>query len=134
MKPAFVRFPGGAIVGGMNLDNRIQWKDSIGPIEQRRGTANLWGYWTSNGLGFHEYLQMCEDLGADALWVCNPGFSDNYRNAEYAPPERVKEFVQEALDALEYALGPTDSTWGAQRAANGHPAPFQSESGPYTAT
>ncbi len=134
LKPAFVRFPGGAIVGGMNLDNRIQWKDSIGPIEQRRGTANLWGYWTSNGLGFHEYLQMCEDLGADALWVCNPGFSDNYRNAEYAPPERVKEFVQEALDALEYALGPTDSTWGAQRAANGHPAPFQSESGPYTAT
>ncbi len=124
LKPAFVRFPGGAIVGGMNLDNRIQWKDSIGPIEQRRGTANLWGYWTSNGLGFHEYLQMCEDLGADALWVCNPGFSDNYRNAEYAPPERVPEFVQEALDALEYALGPTDSTWGAKRAAYGHPAPF----------
>jgi alpha-N-arabinofuranosidase len=124
LKPAFVRFPGGAIVGGMNLDNRIQWKDSIGPIEQRRGTANLWGYWTSNGLGFHEYLQLCEDLGADALWVCNPGFSDNYRHAEYAPPERVKDFVQEALDALEYALGPTDSHWGAQRAAHGHPAPF----------
>ena len=124
LKPAFVRFPGGAIVGGMNLDNRIQWKDSIGPIEQRRGTANLWGYWTSNGLGFHEYLQLCEDLGADALWVCNPGFSDNYRNAEYAPPEKVKDFVQEAMDALEYALDPTPSTWGAQRAANGHPAPF----------
>ena len=85
---------------------------------------NLWGYWTSNGLGFHEYLQLCEDLGADALWVCNPGFSDNYRHAEYAPPEQVKDFVQEALDALEYALGPADSKWGAQRAANGHPAPF----------
>lgn len=124
LKPAFVRFPGGAIVGGMNLDNRIQWKNSIGPIERRRGTANLWGYWTSNGLGFHEYLQLCEDFGADALWVCNPGFSDNYRNAEYAPPERVKDFVQEALDGLEYALGPTNSTWGSQRAANGHPAPF----------
>ena len=124
LKPAFIRFPGGAIVGGMNLDNRIQWKDSIGPIQQRRGTANLWGYWTSNGLGYHEYLQMCEDLGADALWVCNPGFSDNYRNAEYAPPEQVKEYVQEALDAIEYALGPTNSTWGAQRAANGHDSPF----------
>ena len=124
LKPAFVRFPGGAIVGGMNLDNRIQWKNSVGPIERRRGTANLWGYWTSNGLGFHEYLQLCEDLGADALWVCNPGFSDNYRHAEYAPPERVQEFVQEALDGLEYALGPTNSTWGAQRTANGHPAPF----------
>ncbi len=124
LKPAFIRFPGGAIVGGMNLDNRIQWKNSIGPIERRRGTANLWGYWTSNGLGFHEYLQICEDLGAAALWVCNPGFSDNYRNAEYASPEQVKDFVQEALDALEYALGPTKSTWGAQRAANGHPEPF----------
>jgi alpha-L-arabinofuranosidase len=124
LQPAFVRFPGGAIVGGMNLDNRIQWKHSIGPIEQRRGTANLWGYWTGNGLGFHEYLQLCEDLGADALWVCNPGFSDNYRHAEYCAPEEVKDFVQEALDGIEYAIGPTNSTWGAQRAANGHPTPF----------
>jgi alpha-L-arabinofuranosidase len=124
LKPAFVRFPGGAIVGGMNLDNRVQWKRSVGPIEQRCGTANLWGYWTSNGLGFHDYLQLCEDIGAAALWVCNPGFSDNYRHAEYATPEQVGEFVLEALDAIEYALGPTNSTWGAQRAANGHPAPF----------
>jgi alpha-L-arabinofuranosidase len=124
LKPAFVRFPGGAIVGGLNLDNRIQWKNSIGPVAQRQGTMNLWGYWTSNGLGFHEYLQLCEDLGADALWVCNPGFSDNYRHAEYAPPEQVKDFVQEALDAIEYAIGPVDSEWGARRAANGHPEPF----------
>lgn len=124
LKPAFVRFPGGAIAGGLNLDNRIQWKNSIGPIAQRKGTMNLWGYWTSNGLGFHEYLQFCEDLGAAALWVCNPGFSDNYRHAEYARPEQVPDFVQEALDGLEYALGPADSTWGAQRVANGHPAPF----------
>jgi alpha-L-arabinofuranosidase len=124
LKPAFMRFPGGAIVGGLNLDNRIQWKNSIGPIAQRKGTMNLWGYWTSNGLGYHEYLQLCEDLDAAALWVCNPGFSDNYRLAEYARPEQVQDFVQEALDALEYALGPVDSTWGAQRAANGHPAPF----------
>ena len=124
LKPAFVRFPGGAIVGGLNLDNRIQWKNSIGPIAQRKGTMNLWGYWTSNGLGFHEYLQFCEDLGTAALWVCNPGFSDNYRHAEYARPEQVQDFVQEALDALEYALGPVESKWGAQRAANGHPAPF----------
>ena len=56
LKPAFVRFPGGAIAGGLNLDNRIQWKNSIGPIAQRKGTMNLWGYWTSSGLGFHEYL------------------------------------------------------------------------------
>ena len=125
LKPAFVRFPGGATVGGLNLDNRIQWKNSIGDIAQRRGTANLWGYYTTNGLGFHEYLQLCEDLGADALWVCNPGFSDSYRRAEYAAPEDVPAFVQEALDGLEYALGPVDSAWGAQRAANGHPEPFR---------
>lgn len=124
LKPAFLRFPGGAIVGGLNLDNRIQWKNSIGAIAQRQGTMNLWGYWTSNGLGFHEYLQLCEDLGADALWVCNPGFSDNYRHAEYAPPAEVKDFVQEALDAIEYAIGPADSKWGAQRLANGHAKPF----------
>ena len=124
LKPAFVRFPGGAITGGLNLDNRIQWKNTIGPIAERQGTMNLWGYWTSNGLGFHEYLQLCEDIGAAALWVCNPGFSDNYRHAEYAPPEQVKDFVQEAMDAIEYAIGRPESTWGARRAANGHPAPF----------
>jgi alpha-N-arabinofuranosidase len=124
LKPAFVRFPGGAIVGGMNLDNRIQWKNSIGDISQRKGTMNLWGYYTTNGLGYHEYLQLCEDLKADALWVCNPGFSDNYRKAQYCKPEEVQLYVQEALDALEYALGPVDSEWGAKRAANGHPAPF----------
>ncbi|MBV5315062.1 MAG: hypothetical protein JZU47_17295 [Prolixibacteraceae bacterium] len=124
LKPAFVRFPGGAIVGGMNLDNRIQWKNSIGDISQRKGTMNLWGYYTTNGLGYHEYLQLCEDLKADALWVCNPGFSDNYRKAQYCKPEEVQLYVQEALDALEYALGPVDSEWGAKRAANGHPVPF----------
>lgn len=124
LKPAFLRFPGGAIVGGLNLDNRIQWKNSIGDIAQRQGTMNLWGYYTTNGLGFHEYLQLAEDLGADALWVCNPGFSDGYRRSEYAPPEQLDAFVQEALDALEYALGPADSAWGSRRAANGHPAPF----------
>jgi alpha-L-arabinofuranosidase len=125
LKPSFVRFPGGAIVGGLNLDNRIQWKNSIGDIAQRKGTMNLWGYWTSNGLGFHEYLQLCEDIGADALWVCNPGFSDNYRHSEVAKPEDVHLFVQEAMDALEYALGPVDSKWGAMRAANGHPETFR---------
>ena len=124
LKPAFVRFPGGAIVGGMNLDNRIQWKNSIGDISQRKGTMNLWGYYTTNGLGYHEYLQLCEDLKADALWVCNPGFSDNYRKAEYCKPEEVQLYVQEALDALEYALGPIDSEWGAKRTANGHPEAF----------
>lgn len=124
LKPSFIRFPGGAIVGGLNLDNRIQWKNSIGDISGRKGSMNLWGYYTSNGLGFHEYLQLCEDIHADALWVCNPGFSDNYRKAEYCKPEEVQLYVQEAVDALEYALGPVSSEWGAKRAENGHPNPF----------
>jgi alpha-L-arabinofuranosidase len=124
LRPGFVRFPGGAIVGGLMLSNRIQWKNSIGDVAQRQGTMNLWGYYTTNGLGYHEYLQMSEDLGAEALWVCNPGMSDGYRIAEVCAPETLSEYVQEALDALEYALGPGDSKWGALRAANGHPKPF----------
>ena len=124
LRPSFVRFPGGAVAGGLNLDNRFQWKRSIGDIARRRGTMNLWGYYSTYGLGFHEYLQWCEDMGADALYVCNPGMSDGYRNPEAAPPGEVGAYVQEALDALEYALGSAASKWGAQRVANGHPAPF----------
>src|SRR4051794_10070792 len=124
LKPAFVRFPGGAVAGGLNLDNRFQWKNSIGDIAERKGSMNLWGYYSTNGLGYHEYLQLCEDIGADALFVCNPGLSDNYRHAEYAAPDDVHTYVEEALDAIEYALGPVDSRWGQARAAQGHPAPF----------
>lgn len=125
MEPAFLRFPGGAVVGGLNLDNRFQWRNSIGDIATRKGTMNLWGYYSTFGLGFHEYLQLAEDLHADALYVCNPGFSDNYRHAEYAKPEDMPAFVQEALDAIEYAIGPAASKWGAERARNGHAAPFR---------
>ncbi len=89
LRPSFVRFPGGAVAGGLNLDNRFQWKRSIGDIARRRGTMNLWGYYSTYGLGFHEYLQWCEDMGADALYVCNPGMSDGYRNPEAAPPGEV---------------------------------------------
>lgn len=81
LRPAFVRFPGGAIVGGLNLDNRIQWKNSIGNIAERQGSMNLWGSYTTNGLGFHEYPQPAKDLDAEARWVCKPGFSDGYTAA-----------------------------------------------------
>ncbi len=124
MKPAFVRFPGGAVVGGLNLDNRFQWKNSIGDISRRQGTMNLWGYYSTHGLGYHEILQFCEDIGADAMFVCNPGMSDGYRIAEVASARDLPAFIQEAMDALDYALGPADSTWGRRRAANGHPAAF----------
>jgi alpha-L-arabinofuranosidase len=111
-------------VGGLNLDNRWKWKDTIGDVTRRKGTMNLWGYYSTHGLGYHELLQLCEDIGADALFVCNPGMSDQFRNAEFCKPEEVDDFIQEALDALEYELGPADSKWGAERVRNGHAEPF----------
>ena len=124
LNPAFVRFPGGAVVGGLTLDNRVQWKHSIGDIASRTGTANLWGYYSTNGMGYHEYLQLCDDLAADALWVCNPGMADSYRRGETVSGDALQPYVQEALDALEYALGSPDTEWGARRAANGREEPF----------
>jgi alpha-L-arabinofuranosidase len=120
MKPAFVRFPGGCIVEGERVSDAFRWKDSVGDMAQRRGYRNIWGYYASNGLGYHEYLQMCEDLGAQPLFVINCGMA----HRDDVPMRRMPEFVQDALDALEYANGPVTSTWGALRARNGHPKPF----------
>jgi alpha-L-arabinofuranosidase len=128
LKPGFLRFPGGCIVEGATLNTRINWKDSIGDIAQRRGVFNLWGYYTSNGLGFHEYLQLAEDLGAEAMYVCNAGLSCQARSrqpTEFCKDEDLPKFVQEALDAIEYATGSPDSYWGGVRAANGRIEPFK---------
>ena len=125
MRPAFVRFPGGCVVEGCTLANRIQWKRTVGDIARRPGRWDLWGYHNTEGLGFHEYLQLCEDLGAEPLYVANAGMSCFYRKAEIErDPAAIREHVQDMLDALEYANGPTSSRWGAERARNGHPAPF----------
>jgi alpha-L-arabinofuranosidase len=121
LKPAFVRFPGGCFVEGLNLPNAPRWKDSIGEQAQRRGVANRWGYQTSGAFGVHEFLQWCEDLGAEPLYVINCGMGHNYT----VPMNRMKEWVQDAVDLVEYARGPVDSKWGAMRAAAGHPAPFK---------
>ncbi|MBS1715844.1 MAG: alpha-L-arabinofuranosidase [Armatimonadetes bacterium] len=120
LKPAFVRFPGGCWVEGDTMATAMRWKETIGSIWERRSLPNLWGYTSTNGLGFHEYLQMCEDLGAEPLFVINCGMS----HKENVPLEKMGEFVQDALDAIEYANGPVTSTWGAKRAAAGHPKPF----------
>lgn len=121
LRPAFVRFPGGCFVEGHDLAQAFRWKDSIGPIEQRKPMQRiLWGYPTSNGFGYHEWLQWCEDLDAEALFVVNCGMS----HSEVAPMEGMGTYVQDALDAIEYAIGPTTSTWGAKRAAQGRTAPF----------
>ncbi len=120
LKPSFVRFPGGCWVEGNTMAEALRWKQTIGDPALRRTQPNLWGYVSTNGLGFHEYLQLCEDLGAEPLFVINCGMS----HKEVVPMDRMGEFVQDALDAIEYANGPPDSPWGSRRAKAGHPAPF----------
>jgi len=120
LKPAFLRFPGGCFIEGDYLANRFQWKKSIGNIENRPGHSNLWGYRTSDGMGFHEFLQLAEDINAAPLFVVNIGLAHN----DNQPYNVLSGYVQDALDALEYANGEVTTVYGAMRAANGHPAPF----------
>ncbi len=120
MHPSFVRFPGGCWVEGDTMATSYRWKNTIGPLDQRRPVQDLWGYMSDNGLGFHEYLQMCDDLGATPLFVINCGMSHHGA----VPLDKMGDYVQDALDAIEYANGPASSKWGSVRAANGHPAPF----------
>ena len=124
LKPAFVRWPGGCFVEGINIENAANWKRTLGPIEKRPGTYSVWGYWSSDGFGYHEYLQFCEDLGADALYVFNAGVSCEYRSGTFIPDDSLQPVVDDVLDAIEYAIGPVNSKWGKVRAANGHPRPF----------
>lgn len=120
LKPAFVRFPGGCWVEGDTMKTASRWKRTIGPEIDRWSQPNLWGYTSTNGLGYHEYLQMCEDLNADAMFVINCGMS----HKDHIPMDEMDEYIQDALDAIEYANGPVDSKWGKIRAENGHPKPF----------
>jgi len=121
LKPSFIRFPGGCFVEGDILANAFRWKDTIGDIAERPGHLNnIWRYRSTDGLGYHEYLQMCEDLGAEPLFVINCGMSHKGN----VPLNELDSWVQDALDAIEYANGPTTSRWGMLRAKNGHPAPF----------
>lgn len=124
LNPAFMRWPGGCIVEGLTMENRVKWKNTIGPVEKRKGEYNLWGYYSTNGFGYHEFLQYCEDVGMQAMFVCNAGMSCDGRNGDYYEEDQVEELIMEALDAIEYAIGPKESKWGAERARNGHPEPF----------
>ncbi len=117
LKPRFNRFPGGCFVEGDKMANAFRWKTTVGPIETRPGHWNLWGYRTSDGMGYHEFLQMCEDTNSVPLYVCNVGMAHD-DNVSMEP------YIQEALDAIEYANGGATTTWGAKRAANGHPESF----------
>ncbi len=124
LKPKFVRFPGGCYIEGdgtLEGQRRFEWKKTIGPIEERPGHFNAnWGYPSTDGLGFHEFLQLTEDLGAEPLFVVNVGIGHGWIK-DYTD---IEEYIQEALDALEYCNGEVDTYWGAKRAENGHPEPF----------
>lgn len=124
IKPAFLRFPGGCFVEGDTIANAYRWKNTIGDISMRPTTYNLWGYYTSNGLGFYEFFQFCEDIGAEPVPVINCGMSCQARGGNFAPLSDLDEYIQDALDLIEYANGPVDSKWGALRKQHGHPEPF----------
>ncbi|MFT3788369.1 MAG: alpha-L-arabinofuranosidase C-terminal domain-containing protein [Tepidisphaeraceae bacterium] len=130
LKPKFMRFPGGCLAHGAGLSNMYRWKDTTGPIETRRGQRNLWGYHQTGGLGYFEYFQFCEDIGAKPLPVVPAGVSCQNSGhtsgigQQCLPMDQMPTFIQDCLDLIEYANGPVTSTWGAKRAAAGHPEPF----------
>ena len=134
MKPGFLRFPGGCIVEGRELDTRYQWKKTIGKVEDRKLIVNRWNtefkhkpapdYYQSYGLGFFEYFQLSEDIGAEPLPIINCGMACQFNTSEVVPLEQLDPYLQDALDLIEFANGATDTKWGKLRADLGHPAPF----------
>lgn len=134
MKPGFLRFPGGCIVEGSELDKRYPWKATIAPVEERPLLINRWNYeflhrpapdyYQSFGLGFYEYFLLCEDIGAAPMPIINCGMACQFNSGELAPMDEIDSFIQDALDLVEFANGPADTEWGGKRAAMGHPAPF----------
>lgn len=134
MKPGFLRFPGGCIVEGSELDKRYQWKKTIGPIEERELLINRWNYeflhrpspdyYQSFGLGYFEFFQLSEDLGAEPMPILSCGLACQFNSGEACPLDQLGPYIQDAIDLIEFANGPVTSTWGAKRAAMGHPAPF----------
>jgi alpha-L-arabinofuranosidase len=134
MKPGFIRFPGGCIVEGRDLTNRYQWKKTIGPVEERQLIMNRWNvefahrptpdYFQSFGLGFFEYFQLAEDIGASPLPILNCGMACQFNTAEAVALNEMDPYVQDALDLIEFANGDVTSKWGKVRAEMGHPKPF----------
>lgn len=132
LNPTFMRFPGGCASEGTNYFGQVFWKNSVGDLEQRIGFRNHWGYWTSQYVGFYEYLLMAESLGATPLPVLNNGVTCQFAGHQYIAPLETEEdrerfyniFVKDALDFIEFCNGDTDTQWGALRAEMGHPEPF----------
>lgn len=137
LHPGVFRFPGGCIVEGADLESRYQWKNTIGPVENRPINENRWqyvmknrfspDYYQSYGLGFFEYFQLSEDIGAEPLPVLNVGMVCQFQNKEesaHVPVDELQPYIQDCLDLIEFANGDTTTTWGHKRAEMGHPAPF----------
>ena len=134
LKPGFIRFPGGCIVEGFDLSQRYQWKKTLGPIEDRQLIINRWNfefahrpapdYFQTFGLGFFEYFQLAEDIGAAPLPILNCGMACQFNSAEVVPVGDIDPYVQDALDLIEFANGDVSTKWGKVRAGMGHPAPF----------
>jgi alpha-L-arabinofuranosidase len=134
LKPGLFRFPGGCIVEGRDLESRYQWKNTIGDINQRKLIINRWNtefkhrltpdYYQSFGLGFYEYFLLSEQIGAEPLPIINCGMACQFNTAQLVPMDQLQPYVQDALDLIEFANGAETTTWGAKRAAMGHPKPF----------
>ena len=122
MHPAFLRFPGGNYVEGNTIAERFNWKETIGDISQRPGHRSPWGYWSTDGFGLMEFLEWCEDLHMQPVLAVYAGYS--LRQQHVDPGTNLAPYVQDALDEIEYVTGPATTKWGAQRAKDGHPAPF----------
>lgn len=139
LHPGVFRFPGGCIVEGTELKDRYQWKNTVGPVEDRPLNSNRWeytfpnryypDYFQSYGLGFFEYFQLAEEIGAAPLPILNVGLACEYQNSlddkkAQVPLDSLDSYIQDALDLIEFANGGTDTKWGKLRADMGHPAPF----------
>ncbi len=135
--PGVFRFPGGCIVEGTELPDRYQWKNTVGPVENRPLNLNRWhytfphrffpDYFQTYGLGFYEYFLLSEEIGAAPLPVLNVGLVCQYQNHDpkaHVPADSLDEYIRDAIDLVEFANGDTTTTWGALRAQMGHPAPF----------
>ena len=143
LNPGFLRFPGGCVIEGYDLDNRYNWKDSIGPVEERKQNWNRWslhmadgeidnGYKHYNqtyGMGFYEYFLLCEYLGAKPVPVVNAGMACQYQTNELVPVDSddFEQYIKDALDLIEFANGGADTEYGKIRAEMGHPEPFNLE-------
>jgi len=120
-KPTFFRFPGGNFLEGDVLEQRFIWEETIGDVARRPGHMGTWGYYSTDGLGLMEYLLLAEDLNAEIILCVFAGY---VLNGDVVPPQEMGPYIESALNEIEYLIGDTNTTWGARRAADGHPEPF----------